>query len=199
MGCKATLGMFTNSLMKRATTLLYLIMLIASQSWGSGYVNGTFKTTNGNRYLVRANLEKLLLNATSMEVHKQLSMLENYDYMIVTAIKSETILNVESIDFVGLQRILGRWLGKTYIWQFEDYSTLTLTPRKAFGILEELKFSYSIVPNEDKTWTLFMSNPKIAKTATLKINKSIFTLDFLDLPTDVINGDSILTRINEYK
>jgi hypothetical protein len=72
-------------------------------------------------------------------------------------------VKVEEIFFVGLHRLLGLWQASNqHIYEFKDYQTLLLhSSNSAFqkSLFDEPeRIEYSLLPQKDDKWTLFLND-----------------------------------------
>jgi hypothetical protein len=118
--------------------------------------------------------------AQNPDVQDSLDRLSNGDFIagngtLDTANKK---LSIKSIDYVGLRKLLGPWIGTEGTLLFKDFSTMRFTPRFFDINLDsrltnyQKEFRYSLTPSDGNEWGLFLSDDKSTTFATVEFTKN---------------------------
>lgn len=75
-------------------------------------------------------------------------------------------LIVQSIDFVGLRKLLGPWLTTDGVLHFQDFDTMTVQPLSG----QKTPYHYSLTPSENGEWVMFLSDSRRTILATLRFD-----------------------------
>jgi hypothetical protein len=122
------------------------------------------------------------VNPLTLDVTDSLKRLENGDFIMGNG-TLDTInkkIGIESVDYVGLRKLLGPWVGAAGTLVFKDFSTLGFTPYfrdyklNARHPSYQKEFRYSMSPSDGNEWALFMSDDKSTSFATVEFkNKKV--------------------------
>lgn len=116
---------------------------------------------------------------------------------------------VESIEYVGLRKLLGYWYSETDgIITFRNYSSLSFYPmNKVSGVKDEssirtgdpITYRYSVTPSDGKEWVVFLSNAEGTRFATLMFSSKFVTMKIYDSETGAINQTLRLSKWGDLK
>ncbi|MNK01172.1 hypothetical protein D3C87_189670 [compost metagenome] len=104
-------------------------------------------------------------------------------------------MNLESIDYVGIKRLLGTWYSPEGMFEVKTFDRLSFYPHSQLGFSKEKsyaavstpqEFHYSMSPTEGKEWVLFLSNNKSTTFATIQITRGKARLKMYDSETGVV-------------
>lgn len=140
------------------------------------------------------------VEALNYDVLDSLTRLDNGDFIsgsgrFDTAQKK---LSIQSIDYVGLQKLLGSWISTDGTIVFKDFSTMRFLPRirglnmDAHWKQYQKEFRYSISPKDRNEWALFMSDNMNTSFATVE-----FTGKFSGEFTKKLAEQKIIMKIFE--
>ncbi|MDG0818237.1 hypothetical protein [Bdellovibrio svalbardensis] len=113
---------------------------------------------------------------------------------------------VESVDYVGLKRMLGTWLSKEGLIAVHDFNTLFFYPQTKtdfkrvfekpadFTIGKSIRYKYSVTPSEGKEWVMFLSDAKSTTFATIQFSKEVAIMKLYDSDSGAVTKTLILTR-----
>jgi hypothetical protein len=127
---------------------------------------------------------------------ESLKKLKNLDYFQGQGELQGNVLLLDTIDFVGLRRLLGLWTADaTSILDFQDYSKVIVyrtflnvaTPRAAL--------QYSIAPASGADWRIFFTDENSVVLASLVLQDARATLKFFDLNSGSVVKTVELTRL----
>jgi hypothetical protein len=165
-------------------TSLFANLLGARLAFSRTYT-GYLEKSNNSFYIVKNNL-KLELHFTEVSIGKVFKKLTNKDYISVDATlatpenakKSIKVINVASINYVGLSEMMGFWkdkaglcynfIGFTTIKVFIPGPLLKCHPRSISEINKSTLTTYNYFINPDEeVWTMLISNEKTQYLAEL--------------------------------
>lgn len=131
--------------------------------------------------------------------------------------KDTCTADLESIDYVGLRKLLGSWTSKSGTFTFHDFNAITFYPSyelmkslgfaKKFGrkkfeklpdyvILKSLEYKYSLTPTDGPEWVMFLSNQQSTTFTTLLFDNNSVTMRIYDSENGSINKIIVLTKSN---
>ncbi|WP_155722564.1 hypothetical protein ACLWBD_08180 [Bdellovibrio sp. HCB117] len=95
---------------------------------------------------------------------------------------------IESVDYVGLKKLLGYWYSQEGIITVRDYNSLSFYPinmndfqnGKDFTQIDPITYRYSVTPSDGKEWVLFLSDSTSTVFATILFNKNNATMRIYD-------------------
>lgn len=141
-----------------------------------------FMTKKGSDYFFTPKSSELFykITTTSSDVTDSLARLDNGDFIAGNGTLDTTNkkLDIETVDYVGLRKLLGPWIGSDGTMIFKDFSTMRFTPRfREFKMDSQLtsyqkEFRYSITPSDGNEWGLFLSDDKSTTFATVEFTKN---------------------------
>lgn len=186
----------------RVLTLL-TISLASSLALGEAF-EGQVSIVNGQATIVAEGFQEVWkIEGTSDQVKEQLSTLHDGDYLSATGElnKAHQTAFVETVDFVGLKRILGRWVSKDgYSINFIDFRTAVVEQKQELPwdpAGKKVDLVYAILPLKEENWSLFMSNRKTVRIGTLSIQKNALSIELVDQRTGKITEDISLSPSTE--
>lgn len=114
---------------------------------------------------------------------------------------------VESIEYVGLRRLLGYWYSKSGIITVRDYSSLSFYPLNDTDLNDEtanrtgdpISYRYSVTPSGGKEWVVFLSNSVGTSFATIMFTGKIVTMKIYDSETGDLNQTLRLSKWGDLK
>lgn len=178
--------------------ITFTVCLSAVTSLASISVNGQiFKepTSNSNvfRYTILdlQNGKFFKLVAGTDAAKKSLEKLNNGDIVKGTASLIQETYVIESIDFVGLQRLLGLWKTKSTIVNFVDFSTVQF---HIPGMLNN--YNYAISPtNMNDQWQVYFSDSSSVILGALTVSDQNATITLFDTETGNVTESLELKKI----
>ncbi|HEY8270146.1 MAG TPA: hypothetical protein VIG33_04610 [Pseudobdellovibrionaceae bacterium] len=168
---------------------IFFLLTMFSIQWvfGVQVFEGYLTKNDGNYYFTPASADSFYkVHALTHNVEENLKRFENGDFIIGSGSleAANKKINIESVDYVGLRRLLGMWVGTDGIMIFKDFSTMSFTPPFS-GVKEDNKvrpsltnyqkqFRYSMSPTDGNEWALFVSDDKGTSFATMEFsNKNV--------------------------
>lgn len=171
--------------MPETCAMKYIFFLLATFSFqfvlGVQAFSG-FMTKRGNAYYFTPKSSELFYKITALtpDVQDSLDRLENGDFIAGNGSLDTTNkkLSIESVDYVGLRKLLGPWIGSEGTMVFKDFTTMRFTPRfRDINMDSRLtnyqkEFRYSITPSDNNEWGLFLSDENNTTFATVEFTKN---------------------------
>ena len=161
--------------------LLFVLTIVSSAAALAGSpVSGMIDRVGQSLFLMSSDpctrYELTTRNEAAMD---SLLMLSDGDVITATGSKipGSCQINVETIDYVGLKRLLGIWYSKEAVVEIRNYNEMSFYPpvMPDFANGEKptasVDYKYSVIPSEGKEWVLFLSDKKTTTFATLQFSK----------------------------
>jgi hypothetical protein len=150
----------------------FFVHLAAAAQTYNGFVN-RMNTT----FFFQPEGSRIVYQMTSQEseVLTTLSRLQPGDYITASGLLDpvQRTFKLDSIDFVGLERLLGPWISLEGSMVFKNFNTLFVRPLSGGPSVE---FRYSISPSDDDgEWVMFVSDTQKTYYATLHIDPFVST------------------------
>lgn len=138
---------------------------------------------------------KFEIKTKSAEATESVRKLSNGDYLTATGLLDLQLCKVviESIDYVGLKKLLGYWYSADGIISVRDFNSLSFYPIDGmviqegalFKTVEPIDYRYSVTPSDGKEWVLFLSDKKSTTFATIQFLRETAIIKLYDSD----NGD----------
>ena len=184
-------------------SLAYLICAPLPQAFASESLRGFVHQSDGQLTIA------LKSSATPFKVKPSSSSLENLsslhdgDYVIMTGNVDQAnhTIEIEAIESVGLQALLGIW--RTQQWQvfeFRDFNRLnlygsTMTPPSPVGLEKLREFSYILAPNSDNKFTIILTDDKDVHAGVIELAEKSVHLQLFDSKTGQVAQDISLSPL----
>lgn len=147
------------------------------------------------------------IETKSSDAQTALEKLSPGDHITATGIydKDTCQASIESVDYVGLKRMLGTWISRQGVISVHDFNTLSFYPGsntelKAsrnyddFEPVKPVDYKYSVTPSDGKEWVLFLSDSESTTFATIQFSKEIAIMKIYDTDNGNVTKTLILTR-----
>jgi hypothetical protein len=143
--------------------------------------------------------------SSSADVTNNLRKLTHGDAVIATADVYTDLCQVrlQSIDYVGLRRLLGVWQSDAGLIEIRDFSSLKIYPRfdnisregsLEFEVPMPVTYQYSVLPSPGKEWVVFLSDSKTTTFATLTLEVSTAILRTFDSDSGAMTQELHMVR-----
>lgn len=169
-------------------------------------IYGLVQTINQRLYL-RQNEDLYLIQAGSEDVANDLVRLSGGDFISFEGYfnPSKKAVRVQSIDWVGLKKLIGYWRSRENIsLEFRDFTRLIVYDANVNDVFVRLYnknltrttslLNYRIAPGVGNTWSLFLSDEKIVKVGRLTVNGDTATINFFDSNTGKVIKTVLLQK-----
>lgn len=158
--------------------MFLLIMFTTPLVLGAQSVTG-FLTKTGEKYYLTPtkSSNRYVVLPESSDVISSLERLNSGDHITGhgTLDTTNKKIRLVSVDYVGLRKILGPWVGNEGILTFKNFSTMKFSPRLSSRSNSESsrrayqkEFRYTLSPSEGDEWALFLSDEKTTTFATVE-------------------------------
>jgi hypothetical protein len=151
-----------------------------------------------HRYLVLSNSEAAL---------SALVKLAAGDVVTATGIKNpgECSVAIESVEYVGLRRMLGNWYSREAVINVQDFSSMKYYPTESIATngnkvyaqvsKNPVEYNYSLVPGSGKEWVLFLSDSKSTTFGTIQFNRGSAVMKIYNSDTGELTKTLLLYRL----
>lgn len=188
----------------RGSKLFFHIALIAAviafamtdSAWATSKVNikGYLVLESDPYRFIEVDTLKSYKLRISTDIAKQaVAKLKNFDGISgVAVLYDEETLLLESVEFVGLRRLLGKWKSPTEVFQFVDYNRLQVKtgPKK-------VEMTYALSPGFGNSWRLFFTDENSVTLGSLEIQNENAEIQLYDSENGSILKTVPLTRVKE--
>jgi hypothetical protein len=157
---------------------------------GAQSFTGYMTKKGANYYLFPQSSENAyLVIAKNEDVTDSLKRLSTGDLVIGNG-SLDTVnkrINLNTVDYVGLRRLLGPWVSVDGLLVFKDFSTMKFSPRRTttnnsnanFSFAQK-EFRYTLSPSDGDEWVLFLSDDKSTTFATVEFNKKTILMKLFE-------------------
>jgi hypothetical protein len=144
------------------------------------------------------------LEPRDADTSKQLAKLNTGDLLSATGtLTQKSHMIVDSIDFVGLKKLLGLWKSEESVFNFKDFSTVQFyslsdpDPQDAYpsNKIKLYNFKYSLGPSSGDTWKLFFTDDRSVILTSIEFQKNSAKLMVFDSETGEERGTINLQKI----
>jgi len=153
-----------------------LIIRDTENSLSVSDVSGNRISVKAGDTITRSALDKLMTN----------------DYIICTGIYHGDQFYINSIQSVGIQRLLGKWISQVNdTYDFFSFSQLTLTPNNnSLSDREPRSFTYRITPSDNGQWSILFMNGHNVQVGNISYEKNIKDLFTIDIHYTLRRGET---------
>ena len=188
--------------------LLVFVTLITTWAQAQSALSGYLNKSPTGQWLLVLNDKEFTLNARR-NVSEQLNKLDAGDIISGTGIVNNATDSIEllSIDYVGLKKILGLWFSREGLIEFKNFTTLNFYPRqkasgdylvsKAYLVDYQQQYRYSMTPSNGREWTLYLTDKKATSLGTLIVDGNIAVLKIYDSNTGDLVKALRLSRLQK--
>lgn len=197
----------------RFTAALLLIISFYFSAQASP-IYGLLSVANDKLMLIQEN-QRFEIASASIDVDRDLARLSSGDFVALEGFYniSQKKIIVNSVDWVGLKKVLGHWkTADKKIIEFRDYTTLMLHNylRDGFPVKHSVKprtrdqsieMNYRMAPGVGSSWTLFISDGKKLHMGRMNLAGANISIGFFDIETGKIIKTLKLSRqsfVDEY-
>jgi hypothetical protein len=181
------------------TTVFAAVGLCAQPVAGVLSQEGTQLFISGDTFCSR-----YVVQASSMEVLLHIKKLNPGDEITASGDKNliDCSVVLETIDYVGLRRLLGMWLSNEALIKVKDFKSLSFYPLERASSLGStfrpyglstpsepataVDYTYSLTPSEGKEWVLFLSDSTKTLFATISLSKGSALMKIYDSESGVV-------------
>lgn len=174
------------------TTLIILVFVNPVYAGSSVSISGQiFKVDTGYSFLDATNGHQYKLVAGTDSAKRSLEKLNDGDTIKGSAQLIQETYVVQSVDFVGLQRILGLWKTKSTVVNFVDFSQVQFHVPGALS-----SYHYAISPtNTSDQWQVYFSDSSSVVLGSLSVDDQRAVIQLFDTETGNVTSSYELRKI----
>lgn len=151
-----------------------------------------------------------VISSKSEEASSAIKKLSHGDSLTATGQlnPSDCTALIESIEYVGLKKMLGKWYSADGIIDVRNYNLLSYYPIPinipntdyvTFNVIKPIEYRYSLTPTDSTEWVLFLSDRTSTTFATIQFGKGNAVMKFYDSETGDITKTLFLSRWRHLK
>lgn len=168
-------------------------------------VRGVLEVTSSAQYILHTgglNSESYEIRPVFHPVVAQLEKLKSGDLLegighIRQRQGEKPIVMLESIDFVGLRKLLGTWMAQSLaLINFTNFHQLVVLIPSLKG-LEKLNFTYTVGPSEKDGWMIFFHDENHVILGSLRIGGENAKIELLSSDIDLPFQSVELVRVGQ--
>ena len=185
--------------------IFFLTLLSTSSVFGASNIIGSIVKESSSYYLVAdAGCVRYLIKPQNADTAQTMVKLRSGDQLRASGNLSANTCeaSLHSIDFVGLQSLLGYWKADDGMYSIRNFNMLQFFPESTGEIVNgnyhdsiiPVTYHYSIVPAIGKDWVVFLSDNQDTQFATIRLNKNSATLKIFDSETGNVISQKHLSK-----
>nr|BFD66698.1 hypothetical protein HAGR004_17200 [Bdellovibrio sp. HAGR004] len=190
--------------------LFVLILISGSVGFSARPLSGTIERDITGTYL-RADSAcvRYLVESESQDTEANIRRLSTGDTVTASGVldPNSCVAYIESVDYVGLKKMLGYWHSSDGLLTVRDFNSLSFYPISVkdfqkgqdYAIIDPITYRYSVTPSTGKDWVVFLSDATSTTFATIRFNKSRATMKIYDSETGNVTRTLHLSKWGELK
>lgn len=188
-------GSHLNKQMLYFLVVAIFTLLLSGNVFAMQNVSGVI-SISAKKLFITINARTYPLQSNDQETFDQMRKFDSGDLVSGSGefIAEGTRFNLVSIDFVGLNKLLGWWrIGSNYYMNFRDFANVSYISTSSTATKTN-NFKYAVAPDEEmsvKTWRLFLTDSSSVHIGTLLLKENQATIQLFDadtgLPSQVID------------
>lgn len=188
--------------------LFILAFFTSVAAWAAQPISGFVHRFGGEVFItLDSNTGALYrLQSSRQETVATLRRLTNGDFIMATAKTDRTnvTVDIDTIDFVGLRKIIGYWNmpRRSQVMNFRSYSDLNIYDiivQFQDGGLRPLRkeLKYTVIPGQGSEWVMFISDDQETQMAYLNLTESEAVLRLVNSRTGDVTSTLQLRKLTE--
>ncbi|WP_413613398.1 hypothetical protein [Bdellovibrio sp. HCB-110] len=174
--------------------LFVLSLAVSSVALSVQPISGTIERDSTGVYLRSGDrCPRYVVNTKSEDASLSIRKLSSGDTVTASGlldVETCTVV-IESVDYVGLRKMLGYWYSQDGIITVRDFDSLSFYPINLkdfqngadYRTADPINYRYSVTPSEGKEWVVFLSDTTSTTFATIQFNKGNATMKIYDSET----------------
>lgn len=189
---------------KRRSNLIFHVALLASvfaflmteNLWASAKVNikgYLVLESDPYRFVDSETLKSYKLRMSTDSAKQAILKLNNFDSISGVAVQydDETLL-LESVEFVGLRRLIGKWKSNEGFYQFFNYNDAAISDKS-----KNVQLTYALSPGLGNSWRLFFTDSSTVTLGSIQIESEKATIETYDADTGAILKTLPLIKVKD--
>lgn len=192
--------------------ILVLSLLASYSSFANQPIYGVIARDATKLSIVTNNTQcsNYIISTKSRDASAAVKKLSNGDSLTATGLLNpqDCTALIESIEFVGLKKMLGKWYSPEGIIDVRNFNSLSYypvsinIPRYGYATISSVQpidYRYSITPTDGKEWVLFLSDRTSTTFATIKFERGNVIMKLYDSETGEVTKTLFLSRWSNLK
>ncbi|MFV8259238.1 hypothetical protein ACNQKP_15635 [Bdellovibrio bacteriovorus] len=191
--------------------LLFVLILISGFAAHSARpISGTVERDASGVYLrADSSCVRYLIDTKSTDADISVRKLSTGDTLTASGVLDSSTCTavIESVDYVGLRKMLGYWHSADGLITVRDFNSLSFYPitlndfqnGQSYSEVDPIVYRYSMTPSDGKDWVLFLSDSTSTTFATIRFNKSRATMKIYDSDTGNVTRTLYLNKWGNLK
>lgn len=195
--------------------IIFVLTLVAT-TWAVAVppVSGTILKTSSGIYLQsNDSCSKYRIETKSDDALSTLTKLSNGDAVTATGLfdTDNCVTVIETVDYVGLRRLLGSWMSRQGLITVHDFSSMSFYPTtgmkikdhsesdSAYTVIKPVQYKYSVTPSNGNEWVVFLSDAESTTFTTIQFSRENAVLKVYDSDTGNVTNVLLLSRRGNLK
>ena len=183
-------------------TTLFLFVFAFSVFSSAEQLTGYFHNNSG-AYTIKPHSKNRIIKlfSYSVDVENIFERLKTGDLVTLSGELTDDSFVVTAIDFIGLRDLLGIWASSSNeVFHFQSFTNVSKYLAATDSEPQQAEnYQYSLSPDEDHKWKIFLSTDSEVLIGILRIKKNTAALQLIDSETGETSKDIELTRIQGYQ
>jgi hypothetical protein len=175
---------------------------VVSLSSPAASLHGFIQKKDGARSLLVQNDDGsqtlLKMAAANPAVQANIDLLKNGDYLVARGTLGPGSVQVDAIESLGLQAIVGVWATSKYeVYEFRDFTRLNLyIPNDNHSnVVKAGEFQYSVAPDQGAKYSIFLSGTNSVTVGSIEFRNHNLLLNVIDPKTGQVSADIVLSPL----
>jgi hypothetical protein len=176
--------------------ILFFVLTVFSSmtSLAASQFSGVLVKDHNSYFLTSVTgCKRFAVSSTDNDVNQNLKKMDAGDLITATGTldTDKCTADVNSIDYVGLKKMLGVWYSDEGLFTVTDYSNLSYYPLSSkdlppsnnttdFQKLQPINYQYSMTPSDGAEWVIFLTDKTQTSLATIKVSAFAATMKIFD-------------------
>lgn len=155
-------------------------------------LDGYVRITDGNIFFVESQTIKIYkLKAYTANAEEVLSKLKNFDHITGSARLVDDTLLLESVEFVGLRRLLGYWQSPKVAIVFQSFQDVEFKLPSS-----KSEYKYAVSPSDGNSWRVFFSDQSSVTLGSLTVSENKASIELYDPETGETSQQFDLKKVS---
>lgn len=196
------LSLYNGAMRIRIVITFWFLIGLSATGFAAETFEGLIQINQGHLILVQSGTNaQLPLGGATDSIVQDLARMRPGDFLSSsgTWLAERSVLNVETINFVGLRNIIGAW--HTDDWQVFDFKSFTqlslyrMAPPPNAMIPNNQNYDYAIIPDIGGKWALMLADNKNVHIGSLEIRERVLSIKIIDSATGRVSESLTLSPV----